>query len=946
MSEITKECFQNTVLRAELAAMLHDVGKLSWPFVGTGCKRMDYAAELKEKKLSDGRKTDLSSIHTSNFLELNLESAEELDTLQARLKEPMGDWLSAVPDTPLAALGSLLRAHHSGVDFKTETPGLAHLIPLIMYADTADSLYSKGAETKDFTLQALDIFLTSPFGTLQQALDKDLVEKDARALYRELAESLEGWRTWTGRELVAHRGQIQNILRKYTSCHLAETRLPNNDVSLWQHSSSVAGIFKALLAGYLLSGKWDTVLRDPSIAKEELAHCNQRLSFLAFRWETETYMARALRSFEIAGRQEKLHTLTEAIRKLVETDCCLGNEIYRDRHGICFLVPNMDELAGLSGEGLFATLFAHIHEQMNELCNGGIIGGELPWSIHSQACGLQIGHFLSFWNAPGTALFRGPGKPAWQEEWQTSDGRRPQICPRCGVHPLYKDEGRIGSGDDAACETCKELSTRGHKILRDWSAAIPSGKQKQFMNFLDEDEDGESSSRVVLIQGIFSLHALYGTRDDEGEPGWEHMISPAADKKLPALSEVLKKWHELHSANLGEKTASSLRSYFANLLGMPAKTFCTNKEGWCSDEAVQGDLKTRLTDVVRRLVFNSEPLPDNEEELAARMILWGCRQHPAPSRLARVWEELQSFTGWASGLGATDMPEADWLRIPLTLDVTSFQILVPADDAWTILHDITRAYETRFGKVRHILPLHLSASVFRRKAPLYIAMDAARRFRSLAETCTARPWELVRSETAGATTRLTWKTHDGLAVDWDVPRLLPNIDTNGEQREDLFRTWYFGEGDRLPTHLSRLVPGKRYLVWPSTFDYEVLDASVRRYDIRYQQGHRAHYMMRGQGPRPYPLEHIRAWDRYLNAQTGLFKKNDDGKRQRKNAVELLAHLHLDWDLDRMRSGDSTPERMMQDILRVTMPRYSEELLPRALDGSFFDLCEWADFITK
>ncbi|HIW00400.1 MAG TPA: hypothetical protein H9894_04350 [Candidatus Desulfovibrio intestinipullorum] len=870
---------------------------------------------------------------------------EELAALQARLKEPMGDWLQAVPDTPLAALGSLLRAHHSGIDFKTETPGLAHLIPLIMYADTADSLYSKGAGTTDFNLQALDIFLTSPFGTLQQALDKNLVERDARALYRELAAALEGWRTWSGRNLVEKRSQIRGILRKHTSCHLAETRLPNNDVSLWQHSSSVAGIFKALLAGYLLSGNWATVLRDPSILKEELAHCNQRLSFLAFRWETETYMARALRSFEVAGRQEKLQQLTEALKTLVETDCCLGNEIYRDRHGICFLVPNMDELAGLSGEGLFATLLAHIHEQMNELCNGGIIGGELPWSIHSQACGLQIGHFLSFWNAPGKALFRGPKKPAWQEEWQTSGDRRPQICPRCGVHPLYKDEGRIGSGDDAACETCKALSTRGHKILKDWSAVIPSGKQKQFLAFLDEDEDGESSSRVVLIQGIFSLHALCGTRDDEGEPGWEHMVSPAADKKLPALSEVLNKWHELHNAHLSEKAASSLRTYFANLLGMP-KTFCTNKEGWCSDEAVQGDLKTRLTDTIRRLVFNNEPLPDNEEELAARMILWGCRQHPAPSRLARVWEELQSFTGWASGLGATDMPEADWLHIPLTLDVTSFQILVPADDAWTILHDITRAYETRFGKVRHILPLHLSASVFRRKAPLYIAMDAARRFRSLAETCTARPWELVRSETAGATTRLTWKTHDGLAVDWDVPRLLPNIDTNGEQREDLFRTWYFGEGDRLPTHLSRLVLGKRYLVWPSTFDYEVLDASVRRYDIRYQQGHRAHYMMRGQGPRPYPLEHIRAWDRYLNAQTGLFKKNDDGKRQRKNAVELLAHLHLDWDLDRMRAEDDTPERMMQGILRVTMPRYSEELLPRALDGSFFDLCEWADFITK
>ena len=42
MSEITKECFQNTVLRAELAALLHDVGKLSWPFVGTGWYRLDF----------------------------------------------------------------------------------------------------------------------------------------------------------------------------------------------------------------------------------------------------------------------------------------------------------------------------------------------------------------------------------------------------------------------------------------------------------------------------------------------------------------------------------------------------------------------------------------------------------------------------------------------------------------------------------------------------------------------------------------------------------------------------------------------------------------------------------------------------------------------------------------------------------------------------------------
>ena len=38
--------------------------------------------------------------------------------------------------------------------------------------------------------------------------------------------------------------------------------------------------------------------------------------------------------------------------------------------------------------------------------------------------------------------------------------------------------------------------------------------------------------------------------------------------------------------------------------------------------------------------------------------------------------------------------------------------------------------------------------------------------------------------------------------------------------------------------------------------------------------------------------------------------------------------------------------MARHILGVTMPEQAADLLPAAKDGSFFDLCEWADFITK
>lgn len=932
MAEITREQFRRTVLRAEIMALLHDVGKLGWPFVGKGC------GQLKHKP-------SLTAIHTSEFLDNNDNRSDALQDLQNRLQEPLGDWLADIPGTPLKALGSLLAAHHSGKDISLGEGGqkdvnapLSHLIPLIIYADTADSLYSKGAESVDHCKQGTDIFLTTPFGNVQSSVSQKSLDADAAALHKALAKLLDGWQQWDDDTLIHKRDELQTLLRCYGGRHLAETRLPNNDVNLWQHSASVAGIFKALLAGCLLSDNWDGLLRD-----NELAHSNQRLAFLAFRWDTDAYMARSLRSFEVVGRQAKLQKLADRLKTLLETDFCLGNELYRDRQGICFLTPDLEAAQG----GPAAELPAELHVCMDQACNGKIVSGELPWKIHMRACGLQLGDFLSFWDNPGAPLYSGPVEPIWREEWALPQGRRqPQVCPRCGLHAVWEDKGRTGSSDDIACETCRELAALGHNTLKTQGAKLPEKKKDTFLSFLradDEEEGGDgATSRVALIQGVFSLAALHGA----GEPGWSHLLTPGKDGSLQDVASVTEKWRRLQNlGDMGEDNA--LREDFASILGMPRKSFCTEKEGWCGDEALSLGLKARVTDAVRRLVFRGEALPDDEGQIAAAMLLWGARQHPAPSRLARVWEELGAFTDWASGRGGTDENPLDSPCLPLTRDIGSFQILVPAREAWRLLRDIRAAYERRFGRVRHILPLHVSAGIFRRKAPLYIAMDAARRFRKLAENCAPQFWELCGRQCEGNFTRLQWRTPDGRPVAWDVPCCLPNTDEKGKPREDWFRTWYFAEGENVPTHLSHLKKGTRYLVWPSTFDFEVLDASVRRYDIHYSNGRRAHYMLRAeQGPRPYPLEIITDWDRYLHEDSGLFKKNDDGRRQRKNAVELLGRLHLEWGWGDPRDADSAAGIMTRHILGVTMPEHAVELRSAAADGSFFDVCEWADFITK
>ena len=141
MAALTREALRDTVLRAEIMALLHDVGKLSWPFVGTGCGQFDYDALLQQHGVP--KKASLLKIHTAEFLERNFAGDNDLGALQERLKESLDGWLPGVSDEP-SALGSLLAAHHSEHDplCSDENKPLSQLILLTMYADTADSLYN------------------------------------------------------------------------------------------------------------------------------------------------------------------------------------------------------------------------------------------------------------------------------------------------------------------------------------------------------------------------------------------------------------------------------------------------------------------------------------------------------------------------------------------------------------------------------------------------------------------------------------------------------------------------------------------------------------------------------------------------------------------------------------------------------------------------------------
>ena len=303
--------------------------------------------------------------------------------------------------------------------------------------------------------------------------------------------------------------------------------------------------------------------------------------------------------------------------------------------------------------------------------------------------------------------------------------------------------------------------------------------------------------------------------------------------------------------------------------------------------------------------------------------------HPAPSRLARMWETTDRFTRepvlWCE---QNKIPYT-----PITRDTGQFMIVVSAARAWSLLQHLFEEYKSRFNKVRHLLPLHLSATVFYYKAPLYVAIDAAKRFAGLARERGREEWTVVEStfDSAGGTHCIKWQTPWGNEVKWQIDGLLP------DGRADRFFTWFWvkGNNNRHPVHISELNEGDTVTIYPSSFDYEVLDATVRRYEIRAEN--RPHTFMEN-SPRPYLLEELERWEELSPA----LEKTPG--HQVKQLVSQLEYAHRFWKRDRYKDARND---FIKDCVRLALPPgHFSEFAAMAMDGSLFDLIEWCSLIRK
>jgi CRISPR-associated Csx11 family protein len=139
-------------------------------------------------------------------------------------------------------------------------------------------------------------------------------------------EDLAGW--WKWRE-----GAVgdDGWLRRDFSSTLAETRLPNNDVTLFDQSYVAAALFKSAVAGAVLEGEsfpWNDKLKQKT------------------RWRLYTvgicadyFEARAVKIGDWTGARKTLDDFFTDVRKLLEVELALGSLLYRDESVLVFSFP-------------------------------------------------------------------------------------------------------------------------------------------------------------------------------------------------------------------------------------------------------------------------------------------------------------------------------------------------------------------------------------------------------------------------------------------------------------------------------------------------------------------------------------------------------------------------------------------------------------------------------
>lgn len=149
-------------------------------------------------------------------------------------------------------------------------------------------------------------------------------------------------------------------LREAFTTTVAETRVPNNDITLWDQSFMAAALFKAAAAGAALTGT--------SFEWGNGSKANTRWRVLTVGIGAEHYEARAVRIGDWTGTRDAIAAFFDEVSAFVEVELAVGACVYRDERTLSFTFPGQRlDSQGSVDDALAETLRASIEIEVDKL---------------------------------------------------------------------------------------------------------------------------------------------------------------------------------------------------------------------------------------------------------------------------------------------------------------------------------------------------------------------------------------------------------------------------------------------------------------------------------------------------------------------------------------------------------------------------------------------------
>lgn len=174
--------------------------------------------------------------------------------------------------------------------------------------------------------------LAQPPSVLQPGGSEAIVDEVARVLaalsqlHTSSCADTEPWARWRENAI-----GLESLTRRAFLDTLAETRVPNNDVTLWDQSYVAAALFKSGVAGAILAGNTNWQALKP----------NTRWRVLTVGVGTGHYEARAVRIGDWTGARAEIDRFFDDVCRLIEVDLALGGLVYRDGQTLAFTFPGL-----------------------------------------------------------------------------------------------------------------------------------------------------------------------------------------------------------------------------------------------------------------------------------------------------------------------------------------------------------------------------------------------------------------------------------------------------------------------------------------------------------------------------------------------------------------------------------------------------------------------------